>query len=278
MVRPWHDSVHAPPPVIPEEIIEQYNLAVNSFRWLGLHRNPQRHAWTQTGRKMRTTVSPPRQVRLHPSSPRSLPLKHHTRDIVFALVVDDFGSGTPIRTTPTTSSTRSNNFCRHGDWFGSLSSASLSVGLHQTEQSSSPLHPAALARFHIPCQISHSLAPLLQNPVIVAPSTICGDTPDSPLPSSKGTNPAGHRCCVVVVPMRRRTSQCHHEHLGSEQVTARTPTPNPSTPGFHGHHYWMLHQSDMVRWVLATAPTSATATPQSRRVSSSAIVETNFRS
>jgi hypothetical protein len=34
----------------PEEIIERYKLSVvSSFRWLGLHRNPQRHAWTQTG-------------------------------------------------------------------------------------------------------------------------------------------------------------------------------------------------------------------------------------
>jgi hypothetical protein len=91
--------------------------------------------------------------------PHSLP-GNTTRDIVFALV-DDFGVGTPIHDA-TTSSTRSTNFTVT-DWSGSSSSASLSVGLHQTNRPAlhARLHPAALARFNIQYQNYPTLAPLL---------------------------------------------------------------------------------------------------------------------
>jgi hypothetical protein len=191
----------------------------------------------QAGR-LRTTVSQtPRQVRLHPSSPRSLPLKHHTRDIVFALVVDDFGSGTPIRTTPPPPRAQqmmpSQRLVRflfpqhHSRW----------DYIKRTIQLSMRLHPAALARFHIPCQYpTHS--PLLLKPQCTAPKynmrrihqirpsstprertlqrvigvALCGPNASTPLNATMGT-------------------------LGSEQARTKDATPNPSTPGFHGHHH-----------------------------------------
>jgi hypothetical protein len=150
----------------------------------------------------------PRQVRLHPSSRTRSLWKHHTRDIVFALVVDDFGSGTPIRTTPPPPPRAQQIFTVTED--GSVpSSASLSVGLHQTNRPAlhARLHPAALVSTSVPKYPTHS-PHFFKTPVYGAKVQYAEDTPDSPLLNARERTHIQRviGVCVVVVPMRRHLS------------------------------------------------------------------------
>jgi hypothetical protein len=236
---------------------------VSSFRWLGLHRNPQRYAWTQTGQIANDRLTNTRQVRLHPVPPRSL-WKHHTRDIVSPSSSMTLGpvhqSGRRPPPPP-----RAQTDAPSQRLLVPSSSASLSVGLHQTNRPAlhARLHPAALARFQHPMPVSHTRPTSFKTPVYGAKYNMRRIHQIRPSSTPRERTHIRSSVLRCIGPNASTPLNPPQAPAGSEQARTKDATPNPSTPRFHGHPHPKdhLHQSDMVLWVLTTAPTSATATP-----------------